>query len=688
MAKQFNPFHHWLGFNEKLTQPNHFQLFGVKPNSDDPIGFRKQIHHRAKAMLAQLEQMSDEEVGERRKLHTRLRRHIVKAHEALLDDKLRAAYLKGLRQKAREQKGSAKPLAVPPPQQAASQTSKGETESLTFKGSGTPTIKQQSIDDGAAAQPAIPMAIPLSKPAVSEASQFNAGSGNEVNFDNLESAPVSIKPGRIKRKKSWLIPIVLAVMTLFCIAGIGALVNSFGNKLGLGADPIPRKADPAAVVETGTDTIPQAEKPPAGPTSEEIRRSTEEMVNSKPAAEELSPDALSTKALEEAVGIANVPDEMTKPEEERSETRAPEESTENVRPSPNAIDLTDPQMHSIRFLFQRARNEMKRGRLESAAKQYDMVESIFEGQKIHLDQISLTKELKNGRGMIRHLEGFFKHVKLSARKITGGDLEPEPGTIIGFVEGRQHDVVLRFGENVAIPYQSLSPGLAMALGAKKGALNVPSWRLDQAAYRIIHTEPTPESNAKTEELIAASEADEYDASAIRGFWTSKTADIFPEATMTAISRQDMKPLTAELRNNKYKNVDRVDPQLAGQFATAFSSVAYKDPTMRIVALNEAIRLAERAGDAGQMLDLVDELNNWTEVDTAKMKSDGFTKMVKKFSRGVDPRPIGDAFYEFLKSPDATKINRPRLNSLRQGMLVFVDGNRLLYLKRLITQTMD
>ena len=673
MAKQFNPFHRWLGFDENLVKPNHFQLFRVKPNSDDPIGFRKNIHHRAKAMLKQLEGMSDEEVGEHRKLHTRLRRHIVKAHETLLDDKKRAAYLKGLRQKAREEKGSAKPLAVPPPQlnsgalsaPAASQTSKGEVESLTIKGQGNPTIKQSGVQ-AASGQPAIPMAIPLSKPDASATQDFEASSTSEVNFDNLRSEEIAIRPGRIKRKKSWLIPILLAVMTLFCIAGIGALVNSFGNKIGLGTTP----AKKAPV--NNTEPV-KPEPTPVAPTPDEIRKATEDLVNSKVEETELSVEDMVTP--EEMA--AHMPKEEPEPK-----------PMETVRPSEAAASLTDAQMHSVRYLFNRARNEMKRGHLESAGKQYDMVEAILQGRKVGREQAEITQELKNGRGMIRHLEGFFDHVKFSSRMINGGELEPEPGVVIGFVEGRADDVVLRMGENVAIPYRSLSPGLAMTLASKKGARNIPSYRLDQAAYRIIHTEPTPESNAKTEELIAASEAGEYDASAIRGFWKAKTASAFPDFTLTDVPAPMRKELVAKVRGGKYDSADRVDPELAGQFATAFSSVAYDDVTMRIAALYESIRLAERSGDAAQAVDLIDELENWTEIDTAEMKASSFTKIVRKHPSTANPRAIGDAFYEFLKSPDANEIPRPKLNKLRKALLAFVEDNRLLYLQRLISQTMD
>jgi len=232
MAKQFNPFHKWLGFDEAMSQPNHFELFRVKSNSEDPIGFRKQVHSQAKLMLAKLEEMSEEEIGQRKKLHIKLRRHVVKAHKTLLDDQLRAAYLKGLRQKVRAKKGSAKPLAVPPPQQGSvTQASKPPRKRpIIEKGSSDQTIKHKSAVN-LASEPDIPMAIPLSKPRHQATDDSDNSANSDVNFDNLQSEEIVIRPGRVRRKKSWLIPILCILMTILCIAAISALLMNFGNRL-------------------------------------------------------------------------------------------------------------------------------------------------------------------------------------------------------------------------------------------------------------------------------------------------------------------------------------------------------------------------------------------------------------------------------------------------------------------------
>jgi cobalamin biosynthesis Mg chelatase CobN len=210
MARKFNPFHDWLGFEVRVTKPSHFELFGVKPHSDDPIGFKKKIHSQAKILLKKLETMSPEQIGERAKLHTKMRRHIVKAHEILLDDELRAAYKKELRAKVREGKGNA--LATPPPKVPSAVNSNAEPRNKTERQSRRSKAtknKQPSPDK-------IPMAIPVSASAEKRRSK----SVDEI----------AVKTALPKPKRSWAIFMACALMVLFCVAGVAALWMRFGNR--------------------------------------------------------------------------------------------------------------------------------------------------------------------------------------------------------------------------------------------------------------------------------------------------------------------------------------------------------------------------------------------------------------------------------------------------------------------------
>ena len=651
MAKQFNPFHHWLGFENNVVNPNHFQLFGVKPNSDDPIGFRKQVHTRAKAMLKQLEEMTEEEVGGRVKLHKKLRRHIVRAHDTLLDSKLQAAYLKSMRQKAREAKGSAKPLAVPPPKTTAANT-KATTPSTNV---GTAS-KAESFDDLNFKKPplpqskpaAIPMAIPLQKPATSdeEVITSNSESDSSPNFDNLSSEEIVIKPARIKRKRSWLLPILMLIMTLFCVAVIGGLVRNFSNILAI---------KPTVETNTTTTNIASTEK----------------------ATEDTEAPSTPENKVESSTG-------HFKPKAE------PKTKAEVVPPAdtPAIVPLTDSQLHSIRFLFERARKEMVRGRLKSASEQYSMAESIVGDGELNEAQAAIASQIKTGHGMIKHLEGFWEQVARSSQKVTGGELEPEPGVFIGFVEGRANDVVLRFGENVAIPYRSLRPGLAMKLAPLKAIPNVPAWRIQDAAFRLIHSNGSDESKAKIDELLAASEAEQYDTSAVREFMNTTAVFEFPKTTTTAVTEQQMSEMTRTLVDGKYENISELKPRMARRHAQSIMATVFDDPKMQVVALNETVNLAQQSGDGFLMIDAIDELAKLNDFDSATRKLEGFTKIVKKQPQGVNARLAGEAFFEFLKSEDAKALPTKKLTILNQQMLKMVTSNGLDDLRRLITQKMN
>ena len=709
MAKQFNPFHHWLGFDEELRNPNHFQLFGVKPNSDDPIGFRKRIHTRAKSMLKKLELMTEEEVGERRKLHTKLRRHIVKAHETLLDTKLKEAYLKGLRQKAREAKGSAKPLAVPAPRVSSSAldgeaAQTGSFKDVTFKDS-PPTVKQQSdivqqrsdvnLPQG---QPgAIPMAIPLTKPDTPNKFEPPSDDSPDTgpNFDNLD-AEVLIQPAKLKRERSWLIPILMVIMTLFCVAAIGALVTNFSNILATkpespeenttnganeanGTKPPVPIADPKATPLTNED----AEDPAIPPTPDEIKKATEELVNSLPNEGGAGTDV--------AVSVDPPPGDTPFVNNATADTET------------ELATLADSQLQPIRFLLARARKEMVRGRLESAAEQYTMAqaiivenpqidESIFNAKVkisgLSEDQAAIVSEIKNGFGMVKHLNGFWEQVARSSQKFSGGELEPEPGVFVGFVEGRADDVVLRFGENVAIPYRSLRPGLAMTLAPMKAVPNVAEWNMQEAAFRLIHSNGSDKTKAKIEALLASAESYEYDVSAIRGFMDPGDLFDFAEPTRTAIDEDQMSEMKKTLVGRKYTKLSRLKPGVAWEHAKAFSSATYDNPMMRATALHETVNLSQHSGDAFQMVDAIDELAKWIELNTSKRKADGFAKIAKKQPQGVYARLAGEAFFEFLKSDDAESLPEKELAILKQQMLQMVASNQLDDLRRLISQTMN
>jgi len=418
MSDKFNPFAAWLGLDKGDYLPNHFQLFGVKPISDDPIGFRKTVHSKAKKMLAKLEGMSEEEIGEHAKLHVRVRKHVVKAHATLMDDKLRATYIKQLREKVRQKKAG-QPLATPPPQKTTSSPPpKKKSQPAILQPSTSEVLSQphtSEIIKGSASgidatDLALPMAIPLKKETVVAADSESDG----PDFSGLANEEISIKPGRVRRKKSWLIPALGAVMAVFGVAVIGYLVMNFPNRLDelIGKkDPDPQ---PAVVNDTETEVDPAA-KPESS--AEELRNSVENAANSGDAVPELKDPGNINVDMDGGNGSAA-----------KSDPPPAEPETEMLSP----VTLSGPQLQSIRYTLKRAHRAMRRGQLSRAAGLLDATQSQIGGM-LQGEQVVLKKRLDDSRNFLELVQGFWKQVKSSTMKITAGELKMDSGQIIGFV---------------------------------------------------------------------------------------------------------------------------------------------------------------------------------------------------------------------------------------------------------------
>ncbi len=680
MSDKFNPFAAWLGMDEENYLPNHFQLFGVKSVSEDPIGFRKKVHTRAKSMLAILEGMSEQEIGDRAKLHVRIRKHVVKAHATLMDDKLRAAYLKQLREKAREGKAS-QPLATPSPQKPLKPTAVKPSMPVAMK---APAAEAE------AAAPAVPMAIPLKNVATPAAPAAGSGS-DEPDFSGLASERISIRPRRIKRKQSRLIPVFCVVMAVFGTAILVYLLTNFPTRLNEFLDGKDSQPQPTATNDSETGI---ADKGADG-----LRKSVESAVNSRDSVPELK-DPGNIKVNMDGVGSGN-----SEASSSDSDSDSGSGSDSNSQPKPNAgsdtkpaaaaepespaaVTLTGPQLHSVRYSLKRAHRAMRRGRLAHAQRMLIAAESQI-GGALQGEQSVLQKRLDDSRKFLELVRGFWKQVKSSSRKITVGEVQLDSGRIIGFVEGREQDVVLRFGENVEIPYQSLRPALAIKLAEMNAIKNVSDWRLQKSAFQYLHSQGAAESlQEEIETQIGLSEADGYDVSAIRGYMDQQWLKLIPVPERTASDSSILAELGEKLTAQRYKQVAKVSPSDARKFATAFSTASYDDPLMRIAAIRETVRLSYRAQDAFAMLDAVDELKRWTQIDAAEMKHDGFMRIGRAGMDRDTGRVYGEAFLEFLKSADASELVPKKRDRLRENVIAGVKEMGLVDVRRLIDQTVE
>jgi len=328
--------------------------------------------------------------------------------------------------------------------------------------------------------------------------------------------------------------------------------------------------------------------------------------------------------------------------------------------------------------------EMKRARLESAAEQYDIAEKLLGSGP---QDEKLKRQIVLGRAMINYLEGFWKQVSKSCLSFDGDAIAPAAGVTVGFVEGRPDDVVLKMsGAIVPIPYRSLRPGLAMVLGATMADPEGSDWCLQQAAFRIAHFDDSGRSTEKIENQLAKAEGKGLSTDQLRDFWKSDISSLNP-IEAAAIERTQVRAAIDQLASKKYRSLSRVSPEMAAKFSKEFTTAPYAQPVQRIAALDESIRLVTKSGDAWLMLDVIDELDRWVEVDTAELKSDAFQKM-SKLPDGAVPREIGEAFFEFVKSPDAQNLNPLRLQKVKIMMLEFAKRHGMIDVARLTDQTLE
>lgn len=766
MAKQINPFHSWLGIDERLGVPTHYQLFGVKPKFDDLDEFRKQVEQNYRSLAAKLDGMSAAEIGSHQKLHARLVAHVAKAHKTLLDDQLRTSYLNSLRNKVRQKKAArteASKMSSSKEKRDVAAKSRTETQaSKTFKQSSMGTIKQSRVESVAkqavetpAKNAAIPMALPVAKsatvptarPTATPVNTRETASANHhkeamivAEIDQLESQArseaIMIRSLRSQRKKSYLMPILIAAIGMLVFAGLYGLISGSDYQLSLSGTPEEQSNDSAdeiplevtsesapaqhlemaeGSVAEGRDTrddiadssgtrAPREASAPAG-ASDSLR---EDDVEPNPSAamgaaemdsmpESVEPLDAGTLVLEPAASDTDSVDRPMEPDsglvltedhsgasESMEETATP--AMKEV-PDPEFLSAEEGSFAAAGFFVGRARSEMKRGRVDSAREQLRLAEKLI-GGATGKNSVAVSEAISDGQSVAGVLDGFWSQVVSSGRSYEGINLQPAPGTIVGFVEGRESDVVVKIGgETFAVPYRSLRPGLAMELASKGAVSDVSRWGLQQAAFRIVHASGSAKSTQAIEALLSEAESAGLSTDPLRRFWEN---DLLGNESVDKLPYEpkSLKPIVKKLVSGKYSSIRRLAPERAQANAIDLASAQYEDALTRAAALGESAKLAARAGDAGLMLDLVDELDAIADIEAGMMKAEGFHSMAKRLPAGANARVVADAFYEYVRSRHAKEMNRNQLQKVKISMLDFVTENQMTDLKRLISQSME
>ena len=722
MSSKFNPFHQWLGLDAKLTNPHHFQLLGVSPKIADASQLKKTAHKNAQAHLATLKSI---DAGQRTELLVKVKQRVVKAHQVLTDDDRRNVYLAKLKEAARQAKAASVSQLV-----RATDEESPTTEQ--FKGSPSPAPTE--LPPPAAEKPlpkAIPMAVPIKQPvapASDSQTSFNIGaaadtkpSGGGPDFSTLDDQPVMVRTSRVRRKRSWAVPIFSLLLVTVGMVGITAIVLDHDNlftrlqekiegpatKVGGDADPGNAVADGGANGEKSETPTPPDVSPPAGdapdsPDSplggakvlmepmamdQQDLESVKEMTNKLDLPEAVMPtdakkfmDGGTGKLVDEGMPPRD-PDgdppmgmmksvegsgdgNMTEPE--------PMSKTESKKLPEQA--LSESQLRNFVTAIYRGEQSLFRGDdIEALAALKRPIEFLKE-HSLPENQVVVAHSVESMAEAAKELDDFWKQVIKSCQSIPAAQEIIVGDQILGFVDVMDNRVVLRVaGGNQKIPFRSLKPGLALALANQGAVENIPEWGIEQATLYAIHRDASPTSRATAMKLLDQSQADGYAIAEIKMYLERDLSKLPIDPKVALPPDQELKQLREQVRGDRYEKIKSLDPAAARDHAIELLNSETEDSKLWLATLEECYDLAIEAVDPLLMMDLVRELDRRTDFDAAEKVADGLSAISKTKMDESQARAFGDAFIELINSDYAANVDDRVAQKLAEKAVEIVDA---------------
>jgi hypothetical protein len=233
-------------------------------------------------------------------------------------------------------------------------------------------------------------------------------------------------------------------------------------------------------------------------------------------------------------------------------------------------------------------------------------------------QLELS-ELVDSTMQVRDLLiGFWKQVLQSAEGISGGQEIEVDGAIAGFVEATPQFVTMRVGgTNTTYSYENLPPEWAMALAEQGAKGDLPTWRMQKAAFFAVYKAADPENIARAKAAAGDAVVDGHDPKAINQY---------VDFDLTRIGVPDKKikfpgndAIEEELEEMTIDSIDvrrRLRPEQAESAVDIMldASLAVADPVRRVVRLQAAYLAARQSGDAYLLTDVLREMELWAELD--------------------------------------------------------------------------
>lgn len=315
-------------------------------------------------------------------------------------------------------------------------------------------------------------------------------------------------------------------------------------------------------------------------------------------------------------------------------------------------------------------------------------DSLTNGGKTSLlpAQQRLLTHFKSIRETKDRLQGFWNQVTNASMSLSGARNVEVGDRTLGFLEANSNGVLLRnSGENIFYGYSFMPPGIAVAMAELGSIADIPTWRLQLAAFYSLYLDDNPDYVEKIEDLISQSEADGHDGSLLREFRNTDFSDVGLSLNRVPMpSKNELSELLQEI-NPQYSELeaDSVAPQRAEAIVQLLLNQDPSSQEQSIAAMDLARQLAIQAGDAYSVEDAILELDYLADIQQAEMFAESMLEVGKQNLEPVQARRLLETTIPFLKSEEFESVSRSTAKKLVTGLKKlarkhgFIDAQRRL-----------
>lgn len=342
------------------------------------------------------------------------------------------------------------------------------------------------------------------------------------------------------------------------------------------------------------------------------------------------------------------------------------EVNENPKPDANVVTLDESQLARFRRHIERAQRSIYRREKSVAAKSLRLAEEVLEevreseNDAFNPGQAPIVGMAADTKEILELVGGFWVQVVASSQEIPGGQ-EIEIGEqIIALIEADQEKFMVRnAGSNVTYHYHYCPPGLAMALAVQGSIPDVPTWSKQQAAFYAVDQLNGANHRIKIEAFLAIAEEANHDCSGIRRYCEFEFGTVgVPSEKIEIASRDELDEALADFRTeNEYTDPKKLDPGVAGMLAEMLLQIESVNFEQHVAFLEEARKLAIRAGEVSKAEDAIVELDHFAEIDLANLMCDSLIDISKAKLTQWQRRALIERGIPFLKSEYGGRAKR-------------------------------